>query len=82
MKEKKIVQVSRKDFLKGSGASLAGLVLLGGIGGLISGCAPSETATPASTEGTVTPPPWPYPYVKLDADKGRQRAYEAYAQGG
>ncbi len=58
MKEKKIAEISRKDFLKGSGASLAGLVLLGGIGGLVSGCASEELESQATNGEAVTASSW------------------------
>lgn len=75
--EKKDKQISRKDFLKGVGTSIAGVTLLGGVGSLLTGCSDQNAQANASTEK----PEWPFKYTKLDADKAAQRAYDAYKTG-
>jgi hypothetical protein len=76
--ERKVLQLSRKDFLKGTGASVAGLVLMGGLSTLVTGCATQN----APAAGEIAVPEWPYKYAKLDADKAAQKAYEGYKEGG
>ena len=76
VEEKKIL-LDRKKFLKGAGASIAGLALMGGVGSLLSGCA-EETQAPA---GDASAPSWPVAYKKMDADKAEQLAYDSYQAG-
>ncbi len=70
-------QISRKDFMKGVGVTVAGVAVTGGLGGLLTGCAAPEAAA-----DTTTAPEWPLPYQKLDADAVRERAYNAYFEKG
>lgn len=68
--------ISRKDFIKGMGVSLAGVAVAGGLGGVLTGCA----ATPAaSVDGAPT---WPFKYSKIDAAKAEERAYNSYFEDG
>jgi len=75
--EKKDKQLSRKDFIKGVGTSIAGVTLLGGVGGILTAC----TDKTAATAGAIEKPEWPFTYTKLDADKAAQRGYDAYKTG-
>ena len=74
MKEKK--EISRKDFIKGVGVSLAGVAVAGSLGGLLTGC---EAAPAASVTGA---PVWPFKYKKLDAAKAEERGFNAYKEKG
>lgn len=82
--EKKSREISRKDFLKGVGASLAGVTLLGGVGGILTACSDQATAGTGAeaTAGEIGKPEWPFPYTKLDADAVAERAYNAYKEKG
>lgn len=74
--EAKDKQVSRRNFLKGA-ASVAGVTLLSGAGGLLlAGC--SGTQATAAEKA----PEWPFPYKKLDPEKAAERAYKAYKEAG
>lgn len=81
--EKNEKQISRKDFLKGVGKTVAGVTILGGVSGLLTACSTPTDATPeAQTPVAVTEKPqWPFTYVKLDPAKAEQRAYDAYKTG-
>lgn len=69
-------EISRKDFIKGMGVSLAGVAVVGGLGGILTGCA----ATPvASVEGA---PAWPMKYKKLDPAVAEERAFKGYKEKG
>ncbi|SCY31725.1 hypothetical protein [Alkaliphilus peptidifermentans] len=76
--EKKSKELSRKDFLKGVGASVAGVTLLGGVSGIMTACSTQTTSSAAA----VGKPEWPFPYKKLDGNKAADRAYEAYKTKG
>lgn len=83
--ESKAKEVSRRKFLVGTGVSLAGMALAGGIGGLLTGCQAEEPATtPPSDEAAAppAPPQWPAQYVKLDPDKAAEKAFTAYKEQG
>lgn len=68
--------ISRKDFIKGMGVSIAGVAVAGGLGGVLTGCA----ATPvASVDGA---PAWPFKYTKIDPAKAEERAYNSYFEDG
>ncbi len=71
--------ISRKDFIKGVGTTIAGAAVLGGVGGLLTGC--GQTQSPSANVASVEKPQWPFPYVKLDPDKVAKRAYDAYQTG-
>lgn len=69
-------EISRKDFIKGMGVSLAGVAVAGGLGGMLTGC----TAAPAaSVEGA---PVWPMKYKKLDPAVAEERAFNGYKEKG
>ncbi|MCR3956137.1 MAG: hypothetical protein NUK57_07540 [Gudongella sp.] len=70
-------QISRKDFMKGVGVTVAGVAVTGGLGGLLTGCAAPEAAA-----DTTTAPEWPYPYKKLDPAKVEERAFKGYKEMG
>ena len=77
-------QISRKDFLKGVGKTVAGVTILGGVSGLITACSSPTAVTPEPAPAPVAEigtPQWPFPYAKLDAVKAEQRAYDAYKTG-
>jgi len=76
MAEEKQVKLSRKKFIAGTGASLAGLALAGSVGSLLVGCAQEQEV--AAPEGA---PPYPFAYEKLDLDEVAQRAYDSYKDG-
>ncbi|SNS11744.1 hypothetical protein SAMN05446037_1004155 [Anaerovirgula multivorans] len=79
--EKKDKEISRKDFLKGVGVSLAGVTLLGGVGGVLTACSDQATAAPEPIAGESEKPQWPFTYVKVDPDKAAIRGYDAYKTG-
>lgn len=81
--EKKDKEISRKDFLKGVGTSIAGVALLGGVGSVLTACSsPAAVAPePQPQAGVLGKPQWPFTYVKVDADKAAQRGYDAYKTG-
>ncbi len=79
--EKKDKQISRKDFIKGVGKSLAGVTILGGVGGILTACSDEANVAPQPMSGGTDTPQWPFTYVKLDADKAAERAYDAYKTG-
>lgn len=70
-------QISRKDFLKGMGTSLAGVAVVGTMGGLLTGCT-AETAG-SGVEGA---PEFPFKYVKLDPAKAEEIGYNTYFEKG
>lgn len=76
MSEQKLV--SRKEFLKKAGFTVAGVAVTGSLASVLTGCA----AQPAATVDTSQTPDWPYPYKKLDPDKVAERAFEAYKTKG
>lgn len=74
-------QITRKDFLKGVGVSVAGVAMTGAVGSLLTACAEKETnATGASN--SVKKPEWPFKYAKLDVEKVKTRAFDAYKTKG
>jgi len=76
MNEKK--QITRKDFLKGVGVSVAGVAMAGGVGALLTGC----TTAAVDTTGSTEKPQWPFKYVKLDPATVEARAYTGYKELG
>lgn len=81
MKENK--QVTRKDFLKGMGMSLAGVAVVGSVGGLLTACTGTGTASATvETTGSTDKPQWPFKYTKLDPDKVTERAFKGYKEKG
>lgn len=73
-------QISRKDFLKGVGVSVAGVAMAGGVGGLLTAC--GNDSGSANVQGAGGAPEWPYKYVKLDPEKVKERAFKAYKELG
>lgn len=68
-------KMSRKDFMKTATKSVAGVAVMGTLGGVLTGCSDNK----ASADG---PAPYPYEYKKLDPDVARERAYNAYFEKG
>lgn len=79
MGEEKGIILSRRKFLRGAGATVAGLALVGS-GLLLSGC--EELETVASEVPKIPAAQWPFKYVKLDPDVAAERAYKGYKAGG
>jgi len=69
-------KVTRRDFLRGAGASAAGLAVLGSAGLLMKNRVFAKQAAPAKPATGLLP------YVKLDPDKAMERAYNNYLTGG
>lgn len=69
-------EISRKDFLKGMGTSLAGVAVVGTLGGVLTGCSADDGA---SAEGAA---PYPFKYKKLDPAVAEKRAYDTYFEKG
>lgn len=67
-------QISRKDFLKGMGTSLAGVAVMGTLGTALTGC--------SNTAGAEGAPEHPFKYKKIDAEKAKKRAYDSYFEKG
>ncbi|RQD77832.1 MAG: hypothetical protein D5R97_01585 [Candidatus Syntrophonatronum acetioxidans] len=78
MREEKRRLITRKQFLKGAGASLAGVTMLGGLT-LLGGCETEEA--PSANNNDVAAPSFPFNYVKLDPDKAAEVAYNSYKDG-
>lgn len=82
--------VSRRDFLKTTGKTVAGVAIAGSAMGLFTSCqAAYETTYPEKQELTYEyvqasqePAPYPFPYQKLDPTTCAERAYAAYQQKG
>ncbi len=72
MKEEIRSSLSRRNFLRGAGVSVAGLAVVGSAGLLMhnSGIATASTA------------PATLPYKKIDPDMAMAAAYEGYSKGG
>ena len=64
-------EVTRRNFLRGAGVSMAGLAVMGTAGLVLNKTADASKAA----SGTL-------PYEKLDPDKAMKRAYESYSKGG
>lgn len=74
-------QLSRKDFLKGVGKTVAGVAVTGTLGSVLTGC----TAPAATVEAPVVTPEaaqWPFPYKKLDPEKVLARGFKGYKEKG
>ena len=74
MPEEKML--SRKNFLKGVGTTVAGVAVAGALGSVLTGCATETTA------GVPEKPEWPFLYQKVDPDKAAEMAYKAYQEKG
>ena len=73
-------QISRKDFLKGVGTTIAGVTVVGALGSVLSGCSSTPETPPVAN--TKEKPQWPFKYTKVDPDKVAERAYKAYKEKG
>jgi hypothetical protein len=88
MSEEKVKELSRRKFLHGAGASVAGFALAGTVGMMLSGCSKSEgSAAPPAAPPAVAPAEpavaeWPYTYKKLDPDVAAQKGYDGYKADG
>jgi len=60
---------SRRSMLKGSAAFL--------VGGAV-GCSSNKVSSPAAAPAAGSPPPLPWPWVKLDPMEAGRRAYQNY----
>lgn len=70
-------QITRRDFIKGVGMTVAGVAVTGGLSGLLAGCA-APTASVDTTQAVV----WPLPYKKLDPSVVEARAFTGYKEKG
>ncbi len=68
-------EVTRRNFLRGAGASVAGLAAVGSVGLLLRNSAIAK-------QEAVKPEAMTWPYVKLDTDKVAARTFENYFKGG
>ncbi|MFW6147810.1 MAG: twin-arginine translocation signal domain-containing protein [Thermodesulfobacteriota bacterium] len=68
-------EVTRRDFLRGAGASAAGLAVLGSAGLLMKNTVFAKQAAPAKLAAGLLP------YVKLDPDEAMETAYKEYLKG-
>ena len=76
--EKKKI-LTREQFIKGS---LAGLVLAGGAGSLLSGCSETADSPPTNNNNAeIATPAWPFNYKKLDPDRAAEIAWKSYWDG-
>lgn len=75
--------VTRKDFLKGMGTTIAGVTLFGGLSSVLTGCSQEEVAM-AEAPQTLEPDAVTYPvaYTHIDPDKAAERAYKNYKEKG
>jgi formylmethanofuran dehydrogenase subunit D len=73
MKEEKMKELSRRKFLRGAGASVAGLAAVGGVGFIA-----NRVISPG--EASAAAPP--FKYVKLDPNKAAEMAFDAYMNHG
>ena len=75
--------ITRSEFLKGMGTTLAGVTLVGGIGSLLTGCTEEEIAEAKEQMG-IDPEQVGYPvaYTRIDPDKAAERAYKYYKEKG
>ena len=76
--EKKKI-LTREQFIKGS---LAGLVLAGGAGALLTGCSETADSPPTNDNNSeIAAAPWPFTYKQLDPDKAEEIAFQSYLDG-
>lgn len=68
-------EMSRKDFMKKMGTSIAGVAVVGGVSGLLTGCTSTASAD-------VEAPTYPIKYVEIDPEEAKDRAYNAYFDKG
>jgi len=76
--------ITRKDFLKSMGTTIAGVTLFGGVGSVLMGCSQQDIAVAAETPVDLNPEPVAYPvaYTSIDPDKAAERAYKYYKEKG
>jgi hypothetical protein len=83
MTEGKVVDLSRRKFLRNAGLTVAGIaVASSGLGMLVSGCAKETDTANGNGNGSLVVPEWPYQYKKLNPDLAAERAYAAYKVDG
>ncbi|NBG87330.1 hypothetical protein [Isachenkonia alkalipeptolytica] len=70
-------QITRKNFLKGMGTTLAGVTVLGGMSSILTGCDEDVQAAGDRDEAV-----YPVNYKKVDPDMVADRAYNAYHEQG
>ena len=75
--EKKKI-LTREQFIKGS---LAGLVLAGGAGALLTGCSETADSPPNNNNAEMAAPTFPFTYKKLDPDRAAEIAWKSYWDG-
>ncbi|WP_246451760.1 hypothetical protein [Alkalicella caledoniensis] len=68
-------QISRKKFLKGVGATVASVAVVGTIGSVLAGCSSEASADVEKAQ-------WPYPYQKVDSAEAEKIAYKGYKEKG
>ncbi|SFH67090.1 hypothetical protein SAMN05192551_10293 [Tindallia magadiensis] len=78
--------ITRKDFLKKMGATLAGVSLLGGVGGILTACGETSAAEMADSNESagegMEPVVYPLAYKRIDPDAAAERAYKYYKEQG
>ena len=80
-------QISRKDFLKGMGLTVAGVAVTGSLAGVLTGCSTKEAEAPAPAAAaaavdTSQAPAWPFKYEKIDVATAQEKAYAGYKEKG
>jgi hypothetical protein len=75
-----MAEISRKEFLKGVGKTVAGVTVVGALGSVLTGCTTAEPT--AAVPVTPERPQWPFPYKKLDAEKVLARGFKGYKDKG
>ena len=76
-------KITRKDFLKGMGTTLAGATLLGGMSSILTGCSEEEVKKAKEKAGLDNKEiEYPLPYSRIDPDKAAERAYKFYQEKG
>ncbi|MFA9423047.1 MAG: hypothetical protein ACERLG_05695 [Sedimentibacter sp.] len=75
-------QISRKDFLKGVGVTVAGVAVTGSLTGILTGCSTPAPAATATAVDTSQAPAWPFKYEKLDVAVVQANAYKGYKEKG
>ncbi len=72
-----MAEISRKEFLKGIGKTVAGVTVVGALGPVLTAC-----STPAATVEATEKYQWPFPYTKLDPEKVLARGFKGYKEKG
>ncbi len=73
MSEEKKAELSRRKFLRGAGASVAGLAAVGGMGLFA-----NKVISPGEAQAAQPP----FKYAKLDPNKAAEMAFQAYMDHG